>query len=696
MSINYEKISDEWLEYISKLELDERKQKFQQYLEASGVYDLDSSTTFYKSELNNFLTEGITTLLHNKAQDAKKSGKGLAHYRHTSFMLSKPDAMNIVHQYIHAKMLAHPLMVEQGTTAMPDKFKWDFLFNVPEYVFHKPLLSESDIPQLPEPRKIPKEDELNYSPDHFPDDNAEYSPDPFDVDDQQQVIENLKDKFVTNPIQEQQEDEEEEADEEYSPDPYDIDDTTEQYAKVHLTTESTVQDATVDPDEPITFTGFQHEDGDETHKRETTVITGGGGGDMLHTKAAGLKSLQREPSNYLDEWIEKDAKPGVDGEDKLIMLNSNEDKATEAVPPNHQRPGSTIQGGYWKNVFQDQVMEKLNDATDHRDQMVRAINDENAQQKDMFDSMLSVQKIVQNIANDLRLNDDKDRQREREREREREKERQKEREYNDDKDSLERKIKELERQIEDLQSEIGTKDKLIQKQSLHIKELEVNQDVKSNMDLMKKELLQQIQLQLEDTQQRKRTAPPAFDNEKVNEIIGKSEDIMLKLGSVHKLQQQMKQQYALLNEQMDGVNANYENYHHQTTKKMAEYHSQLKQNIANIELPSNNRNNNNNNGVVVHEMAKLTTLTSQLTQDMGAASMLSVMRNEYDNMRKEKEEMRTEIERYRRENQSLLLKKLELEEEAINARESKRRTIKNLVDELNDMRSQIHRLSKTQ
>eukprot|EP01083_Nonionella_stella_P232914 821127_1 len=198
MSINYEKISDEWLEYISKLELDERKQKFQQYLEASGVYDLDSSTTFYKSELNNFLTEGITTLLHNKAQDAKKSGKGLAHYRHTSFMLSKPDAMNIVHQYIHAKMLAHPLMVEQGTTAIPDNFKWEFLFNVPEYVFHKPLLSESDIPQLPEPRKIPKEEELNYSPDHFPDDSAGYSPDPFDVDDQQQVIENLKDKFVTN------------------------------------------------------------------------------------------------------------------------------------------------------------------------------------------------------------------------------------------------------------------------------------------------------------------------------------------------------------------------------------------------------------------------------------------------------------------------------------------------------------------
>eukprot|EP01083_Nonionella_stella_P249952 863748_1 len=139
------------MEYISSLDLESRKIKFREYLEASGVYDLDCTTTFYLSELNNFLTEGITTLLHDKAQEAKKSGKGLAHYRHTSFALSKPDAMNIVHKYIHKKVLLHSSMTSSSILEMPNTFNWIFLFNIPEYVNNTKLLIESETPSLPPP-----------------------------------------------------------------------------------------------------------------------------------------------------------------------------------------------------------------------------------------------------------------------------------------------------------------------------------------------------------------------------------------------------------------------------------------------------------------------------------------------------------------------------------------------------------------
>ncbi len=92
-------------------------------------------------------------------------------------------------------------------------------------------------------------------------------------------------------------------------------------------------------------------------------------------------------------------------------------------------------------------------------------------------------------------------------------------------------------------------------------------------------------------------------------------------------------------------------------------------------------------------MQQLTSLTAQLTENMNTAAMLSVLRNEYDNVRKEKEAMRMEVERVRRLNDALSLQKQLLEEEAVTNRESKRRTIKNLVDELNEMREQIHRLT---
>merc|ERR1711933_500771 len=84
----------------------------------------------------------------------------------------------------------------------------------------------------------------------------------------------------------------------------------------------------------------------------------------------------------------------------------------------------------------------------------------------------------------------------------------------------------------------------------------------------------------------------------------------------------------------------------------------------------------------------------QLTQDMSAANMLSVMREEYNNIRREKDEMRKEVERYRKENEELSLLANKLKDEAINTREAKRRTVKNMVDEINTMRDQIYKISQ--
>ena len=182
----------------------------------------------------------------------------------------------------------------------------------------------------------------------------------------------------------------------------------------------------------------------------------------------------------------------------------------------------------------------------------------------------------------------------------------------------------------------------------------------------------------------------------MTEIIDKQDEIMVKLNSIQKFQQQIKQQYTFVNEGIDGINMNTEKYYNGTIKKMTDLNSKTIQQLNNIDISSEQKMNGygNNNGVVVNEMTKLTTLTTQLTQDMSAASMLSVMREEYNNMRREKDEMRAEVAKYRKENEELALKKQQLEEEAINTRESKRRTIKNLVDELNDMRDQIFKMSQ--
>lgn len=165
---------------------------------------------------------------------------------------------------------------------------------------------------------------------------------------------------------------------------------------------------------------------------------------------------------------------------------------------------------------------------------------------------------------------------------------------------------------------------------------------------------------------------------------------MRTLSSVHKIQREMKQQNTTIHEGIEGVHLNEEQHHKTTLRKMNEYHNAISQRLQDMDS-INGRSPYRNDREP--EMHKLSNLTAQLTENMNTAAMLSVLRNEYENVRKEKEAMRMEVERYRRENDALSLRKQLLEEEAITNREAKRRTIKNLVDELNEMREQIHRLT---
>merc|ERR1712190_310658 len=128
-------------------------------------------------------------------------------------------------------------------------------------------------------------------------------------------------------------------------------------------------------------------------------------------------------------------------------------------------------------------------------------------------------------------------------------------------------------------------------------------------------------------------------------------------------------------------------YYNGTIKKMGEYYAKLNAAVQNIEVNVGNNHGGGGGG------GNDSSFAAQLKQDMSTANMLSVMREEYNAIRREKDEMRKEVERYRKENETLSLEANRLKEEAINSREAKRRTVKNLIDEINTMRDQIFHLS---
>merc|ERR1712232_740733 len=179
-----------------------------------------------------------------------------------------------------------------------------------------------------------------------------------------------------------------------------------------------------------------------------------------------------------------------------------------------------------------------------------------------------------------------------------------------------------------------------------------------------------------------------MDDEKIMDLMDKQDEILTKFNLLQKYSKENKQYYAQIEEGMDSMKENDERYYTGTIKKMGEYYSKLNASIQNIEVNVVDDGKGGGGG------GDDSSFAAQLKHDMSTANMLSVMREEYNAIRREKDEMRKEVERYRKENETLSLEANKLKEEAINSREAKRRTVKNLIDEINTMRDQIFKISQ--
>ncbi|ETO35199.1 translocated promoter region (to activated MET oncogene) isoform 2, partial [Reticulomyxa filosa] len=107
----------------------------------------------------------------------------------------------------------------------------------------------------------------------------------------------------------------------------------------------------------------------------------------------------------------------------------------------------------------------------------------------------------------------------------------------------------------------------------------------------------------------------------------------------------------------------------------------------------NNTTVSTGNTLVTNEMQQLMQLSTKLTQDMGAVGMLSTLREEYKIIRDERDALKKTVDQFRKHNTELLTKINQLEQEVLYLRESKRTTVKNMVDEMNEMREKIASLS---
>jgi len=736
----YEDLCGEWHEYILSLDLEQRKITFCKYLEDSGIFELTAETEFYKSDLNQMLVEGVTSLLHQKAQRAKSgTGKGIAHHRALSLAMSnKPDATNVVHDYFWTKMSKHPKMKDRDD--IPETFRWRFLFSVPELVAGTTLISDDRIPALPPAPQSTNAKALKYSPDHH---HAEPlrdpSPDIFAVDhhaDRPESLQIPESKATHQSYQSQ-------LDELLDPEP---------------TAPSLGAPGTADPKDGVepspdskeaSFTPYDAaisqspDDAPSGHQNTETAI--------ISPTALG----QYRNSQYLDNWATTETthstaskmvapdtvsplvNPSPLFADSSVLLHdvttthSAEAAATrnvlEAEPlsmsvaassSNHNKTGSTIKGGWWRDQEQIgsisaslaaakeeraaifELLEALQSAHSKRDQKrqseseemslddavrameskMRTFHSKTIQEMGRMDRAWSER--VSQITNDQEA-----------------KQRRKSLIWNDDDGNdrkskarkeetvhFEAKLNAMRSQIESLRNELKSKDAVIGSQAMIIEELRAKQSSNHSVEMLKSQILQQIEAEFDAMRSFEKGRGSTLRDKSVPELVEKQEAMTRTLESVHRTQREIKEQNIAIHQGIDGLHLNADQYQKGMTRKMEEFQSEIGQKVASSSRRGVDHSERS-------EMNKLSNLTTQLTENMNTAAMLSVLRNEYDNVRKEKEAMRMEVERVRRENDELSLRKKLLEEEAVTNRENKRRTIKNLVDELNDMREQIGRLA---
>jgi len=380
--------------------------------------------------------------------------------------------------------------------------------NIPEYVYNKELLSENDIPQLPEPKKPSKTPPIDNN------DNDEI--DVNDALDAQQIIENVKDKIISS-----------QNDKEYSPDPYDVDETAEIAQPV------SINNLKIDKNEPIKFDGVKlgtpqpddaiqsisgHASMNTTEFRPSVVthdVLNKSPPQKIKTFDKDRQKLARQNSSYLDSWTQQkttsnDQKQAVIGHvNKLSVGNLNGLDVFTPDTPGHTKTNSTIQGGFWKSQEQlsERIENSLDEAHEHRKEIMDFIKEKEETQNQSINKVNEISYNVNEIGNDLKkyelqtmermnnmmnvlnkiqngMNDN-------------DKVQKIENEKNELIQKYETKIVSMEEEIKNLKRDCFEKNELINEQTIKIKEYESKQKYGMKMERIKDEILESMKSEFE-------------------------------------------------------------------------------------------------------------------------------------------------------------------------------------------------------
>merc|ERR1712129_668091 len=87
-----------------------------------------------------------------------------------------------------------------------------------------------------------------------------------------------------------------------------------------------------------------------------------------------------------------------------------------------------------------------------------------------------------------------------------------------------------------------------------------------------------------------------LDDEKMSDLMDKQDDILTKFKLLERNLKENKQNYANMEETMDGIKEENERYYNGTIKKMGDYYSKLNASVNNIEMNVEQKVVDNSNG----------------------------------------------------------------------------------------------------
>ena len=99
-------------------------------------------------------------------------------------------------------------------------------------------------------------------------------------------------------------------------------------------------------------------------------------------------------------------------------------------------------------------------------------------------------------------------------------------------------------------------------------------------------------------------------------------------------------------------------------------------------------------GSEAYDLSMLTNITSKLCEDMSAMSVLSMVREELVFVKREKLDLQKQIQTMQDKINQLNKDKMDIEFELKYTQQTKRETIRNMVNEMNDMREQLKKFGQ--